>query len=86
MHGLLLKELQEELDDAPVLDSYITAILQKKAEDLFYFNELQQYQNAGTEAKASVSWSSLQHKDFGDSRDSLDKTRQDFYLPYYKFT
>ena len=27
MHGLLLKELQEELDDAPVLDSYITAIL-----------------------------------------------------------
>ena len=54
---------------------------------VFYFNdELQQYQNAAKEAKASVSWSSLQHKDFGDSRDSLDKTRQDFYLPYYKFT
>ena len=54
---------------------------------VFYFNdELQQYQNAAKEAKASVSWSSLQHKDFGDSGDSLDKTRQDFFLPYYKFT
>ena len=55
---------------------------------MFYFNddELQQYQNTDIEAKASVSWSSLQHKDFGDSGDSLDKTRQDFFLPYYKFT
>ena len=73
MHDLLLKELHEELDDVPVFDSYITTTLLKKTDDLSYFNddELQQYQNAGTEAKASFSWSSLHHKDFGDSGDSL---------------
>ena len=50
------EEITRRIDDAPVLDSYITAILSKKPEDLFYFNdkELEQYQNAGTQAKVSV--------------------------------
>lgn len=53
---LVAKEITRRIDDAPVLGSYITAILSKKPDDLFYFNddELQQYQNAGTQAKASV--------------------------------
>ncbi len=50
---LVAEEITRKIDDAPVLGSYITAILSKKPDDLFYFNnkELEQYQNAGTQAK-----------------------------------